>query len=264
MTTVLQTQLEGGVLTLTMNRPDKRNALSPEMMTELLDALRGAASDAAVKVIVLTGAGDAFCAGGDVAAMASGKLLGQGFEASVDLLRQKMEAPRLLHEIAKPTIARVRGAAAGAGLSLALACDLRIADESAQFVTAFAKVGASGDYGGSWFLARLVGEAKAKELYFTSPRVGAQEALALGIVNRVVAAAELDAEVKALAAQLAAGPTVALAYMKRNFNAVSEGLSLPMLLDMEAEHMVRSLHTADHREAATAFVEKRAPRFTGQ
>lgn len=264
MTTVLQSQLEGGVLTLTMNRPDKRNAMSPEMMTALLDALRGAASDAAVKVIVLTGAGEAFCAGGDVAAMASGQLLGQGIEASIDLLRQKMEAPRLLHEIAKPTIARVRGAAAGAGLSLALACDLRIADESAQFVTAFANVGASGDYGGSWFLARLVGEAKAKELYFTSPRLSAHKALALGMVNRLVAAAELDAEVSALAAQLAAGPSIALGYMKRNFNAVSEGLSLPMLLDMEAEHMVRSLQTADHREAAQAFVEKRAPRFTGQ
>ena len=261
----LLTRLDaGGVLTLTMNQPEKRNALSPEMMTALLDALRGAASDAAVKVIVLTGAGDAFCAGGDVAAMAAGKLFAPSFEASVDILRQKMEAPRLLHEMAKPTIARVRGAAAGAGLSLALACDLRIADDSAQFVTAFAKVGASGDYGGSWFLARLVGEAKAKELYFTSPRVGAQQALALGIVNRVVAAEALDAEVAALASQLAAGPSIALSYMKRNFNAVSEGLSLAHLLDMEAEHMVRSLQTADHREAAQAFVEKRAPRFTGQ
>ena len=175
MTPALMTRLDGGVLTLTMNRPDKRNALNPEMMQALLDALRDAAGNAAVKVLVLTGAGDAFCAGGDVGAMASGNLFAASYEASVDILRQKMEAPRLLHELGKPTIARVRGAAAGAGLSLALACDLRVADETAQFVTAFAKVGASGDYGGSWFLARLVGVAKAKELYFTSPRVGARE-----------------------------------------------------------------------------------------
>ena len=191
--------------------------------------LRDAAGDAAVKVLVLTGSGDAFCAGGDVGAMASGNLFAASYEASVDILRQKMEAPRLLHELGKPTIARVRGAAAGAGLSLALACDLRVADDTAQFVTAFAKVGASGDYGGSWFLARLVGVAKAKELYFTSPRVGAREALALGLVNRVVTDGELDAAVDALAAGLAAGPSIALNYMKRNFNAVADGLPLPRL-----------------------------------
>ena len=264
MTPALMTRLDGGVLTLTMNRPDKRNALNPEMMQALLDALRDAAGNAAVKVLVLTGAGDAFCAGGDVGAMASGNLFAASYEASVDILRQKMEAPRLLHELGKPTIARVRGAAAGAGLSLALACDLRIADETAQFVTAFAKVGASGDYGGSWFLARLVGVAKAKELYFTSPRVGAREALALGLVNRVVADGELDAAVDALAGSLAAGPSIALNYMKRNFNAVADGLPLAALLDLEAARMVRSMQTADHREAARAFVEKRAPRFTGE
>jgi 2-(1,2-epoxy-1,2-dihydrophenyl)acetyl-CoA isomerase len=260
----LLTRLDGGVLTLTMNRPDKRNAFNLEMMQGLLDALRGVATDPAVKVLVLTGAGDAFCAGGDVAAMAAGRSFGATYEANVDALRQKMEAPRLLHELGKPTIARVRGPAAGAGLALALACDLRIASASAQFVTAFAKVGLSGDYGGSWFLSRLVGVARAKELYYTSPRVGAQEALAIGLVNRIVADAELDATVDALAAQLAAGPSVAFGYMKRNLNAVAEGISLAALLDLEAARMVRSTQTADHREAATAFVEKRAPRFAGE
>ena len=153
---------------------------------------------------------------------------------------------------------------AGAGMALGLACDLRLASETAQVVTAFAKVGLAGDFGGTWFLTRLVGEAKAKELYFTSPRVSAQEALALGIFNRVLPDAELDAAVDALALSLANGPAVALGFMKQNLSAVSGGVSLPDLLDLEAARMVRSAQTADHREAAQAFVEKRAPRFTGQ
>ena len=259
----LETRLDCGVLTLTMNRPEKRNALNLEMMQGLIDGLQRAASDDAVKVLVLTGTGAAFCAGGDVGNMAEGKSFAASYEGNVDALRQKMEAPRLLHELGKPTIAKVRGAAAGAGMALALACDLRIASETAQVVTAFANVGLSGDYGGTWFLTRLVGEAKAKELYFTSPRVGAQEALALGIFNRVLLDAELDAAVDALASSLAGGPTVALNYMKRNLTAVSDGVSLAALLDLEAARMVRSAQTADHREAAQAFVEKRRPKFTG-
>ncbi len=260
----LQTTLEGGVLTLTMNRPEKRNALNPEMMQGLIDGLQRAVTDDAVKVLVLTGAGAAFCAGGDVGAMAEGKSFAAGYEANVDILRQKMEAPRLLHELGKPTIAKVRGPAAGAGMALALACDLRIASDSALIVTAFAKVGLAGDYGGTWFLSRLVGVAKAKELYFTSPRLDAQQALALGIVNRVLPEGELDAAVDALAASLASGPSVALNYMKRTLTTVSDGISLGALLDLEAARMVRSAQTADHREAAQAFVEKRTPRFTGQ
>jgi len=259
----LETKLEGGVLTLTLNRPDKLNAFNLEMVQGLLDGLRRAATDDAVKVLVLTGAGKAFCAGGDVGSMAEGTAFASSYEANVDALRQKMEASRLLHELGKPTIAKLRGAAAGAGMSLALACDLRIASETAQIVTAFAKVGLAGDFGGTWFLSRLVGVAKAKELYFTSPRVGAREALALGLVNRVVADGELDAAVDALAASLAGGPAVALGYMKRNLTAVSDGISLAALLDLEAARMVRSAQTADHREAARAFVEKRTPRFAG-
>jgi len=260
----LLTRLEGGVLTLTMNRPDKLNALDPEMMQGLLDGLQRATTDDAVKVVVLAGAGVGFCAGGDVSAMAAGRTFGDGYEANVDRLRQKMDAVRLLHELGKPTIARLRGAAAGAGMSLALACDLRIAGDTARIVTAFAKVGLAGDYGGTWFLTRIVGEAKAKELYFTSPRIGAAEALALGLVNRVLPDAELDAAVDELAASLAGGPTVALNYMKRTLNAVSAGLPLAELLDLEAARMVRSAQTDDHREAAQAFVEKRPPRFVGR
>lgn len=262
---VLETTRVSGVLTLTMNRPDKRNAMNLEMMQAMHEALQHAETDEATKVVVLTGAGAAFCAGGDVGGMAAGKSFGVNpYEHDVRALRQRMEVSRLLHEIGKPTIAKVRGAAAGAGMSLALACDLRLAGETAQFVTAFAKVGVAGDFGGSWFLTRLVGEAKAKELYFTSPKVGAAEALALGIVNRVLPDAELDAAVDALAQQLADGPTVALNYMKRTLSAVSDGMSLPVLLDLEAARMVRSMQTADHREAAQAFVAKRAPKFSGQ
>lgn len=260
----LTSQLDAGVLTLTLNRPERRNALNPEMVQALIEALHRAAADAEVRAIVLTGAGDAFCAGGDVGAMAAGKTFAGSYEANVDALRRRMEAARLLHEIAKPTIARVHGPAAGAGLALALACDLRLASEQAVFVTAFAKVGVSGDYGGSWFLGRLVGVGRAKELYYTSPRIAAAQALALGLVSRVLPLAELDAAVQSLAAQLAAGPAVALAYMKRNLNAVSEGIGLAALMDLEAARMVRCSQTADHREAAQAFVDKRTPRFRGE
>ena len=167
----LESTLNAGVLTLTMNRPAKRNAFNLEMMQGLLDGVRRAAADDAVKVLVLTGAGAAFCAGGDVAGMAEGKAFADTYEANVDALRQRMEASRLLHELGKPTIAKVRGAMAGAGMALGLACDLRIAGESALVVTAFAKVALAGDFGGTWFLARLVGAAKAKELGPRSDRL---------------------------------------------------------------------------------------------
>jgi 2-(1,2-epoxy-1,2-dihydrophenyl)acetyl-CoA isomerase len=160
----------------------------------------------------------------------------------------------------KPTIAMVKGAAAGAGLSLALACDLRMAGESARFATAFARVGYSGDFGGSYFLTQLVGTAKARELYYTAEIVDASQALALGLVNRVIPDARLEEETMALAARIAKGPRVALSYMKRNMNAAESG-TLKDLLDLEAWHHSRTGMTEDHREAARAFVEKREPQF---
>jgi 2-(1,2-epoxy-1,2-dihydrophenyl)acetyl-CoA isomerase len=174
-----------------------------------------------------------------------------------------MEVSRWLHEMPKPTIAKVHGAAAGAGLSLALACDLRVAADSARFATAFARVGYSGDFGGSWFLTQLVGTAKARELYYTARIVDAAEALALGLVNRVVPDAQLEDETQALAARLAHGPRVALRYMKRNMNAAETG-SLKDCLDLEAWHHTRTGFTEDHREAAKAFVDKREPVFRGR
>jgi 2-(1,2-epoxy-1,2-dihydrophenyl)acetyl-CoA isomerase len=259
---VLIERLENGVLTLVMNRPDRLNALSSEMCDRLVRALERAATNREVGAILLTGAGRAFCAGGDVKSMAAGQAP-ESYEERVADLRRRMEGARLLHEIAKPTIAMIRGPAAGAGLSLALACDLRIAGQEARLTTAFAKVGLSGDFGGHYFLTRLVGTAKARELYMLSPVLGADAALSLGLVHRVVADAALEEEGMALARSLAKGPRVALSYMKQNLN-LAESASLSMVMDAEALRHTRCTATEDHREGAQSFVEKRPPRFTGR
>ncbi len=164
----------------------------------------------------------------------------------------------------KPVIAALPGAAAGAGLSLALACDLRVAAESAILTTAFAKVGFSGDYGGTFFMTQLIGAAKARELYYLSDRVDAKEAERLGLVNRVVADAALESETRALATRIASGATIAYRYMKENIGRALSGASLEECLDMEATHHVHTGLTQDHRDAAQAFVEKRTPVFTGR
>lgn len=253
--------VKDGVAVLTMNRPDRLNALSRPMLDAMLEALARLAEDGAVGVVVLTGAGRGFCAGGDVKAMAEGgETMGVTLEERAQALRSRMETSRWLHEMPKPTIAMVRGAAAGAGLSLAMACDMRIASDSARFGTAFARVGYSGDFGGSFFLTQLVGTAKARELYYTADLVDAQEAHRIGLVNRVVPDARLEEETMALASRLARGPRIAYRYMKRNMNAAESG-TLKDLLDLEAWHHSRSGMTEDHREAARAFVEKREPVF---
>jgi len=234
------------------------------MLEAMAEAVPRLGEDPGVGVVILTGAGRAFCAGGDVKAMAEGLEFGEGtLEEKAQALRSRMEVSRWLHEMAKPTIAMVRGAAAGAGLSLALACDLRVAGDTARFGTAFARVGYSGDFGGSFFLTRLIGTAKARELYFTADMLDAHEALALGLVNRVVPEARLEEETFALAARLARGPRIAYRYMKRNLNAAETG-TLKDLLDLEAWHHSRCGMTEDHREAARAFVEKREPVFKGR
>ncbi len=257
-------ELKDKVAVLTLNRPDRLNAMSPPMLDALLEALPRLAADPEIGVVVLTGAGRGFCAGGDVKAMAEGReSIGTTLEEKAQGLRSRMEVSRWLHEMPKPTIAMVRGAAAGAGLSLALACDLRVVSDSARFATAFARVGYSGDFGGSWFLTQLVGTAKARELYLTADIVDAQQALVLGIVNRVVPDVRLEDETMALAARLARGPRIAYRYMKRNFNAAESG-TLKDLLDLEAWHHTRCGMTEDHREAAKAFVEKREPVFRGR
>jgi len=250
------------VATLTLNRPDKLNALSAAIIDGMLEALPRLAADPNVAVVIVTGAGRGFCAGGDVKSMAEGKSQ-LGVDDAVQRLRSRMEISRLLHEIPKPTIAMVNGPAAGAGLSLALACDLRVASESARFITAFAKVGFSGDFGGSYFLSKLIGTGKARELYFTGEHLDAAQALALGVVNFVVPDFELPDATTALAQRLANGPGVALGRMKQNFNAAESG-TLSQLLDLEAQNQIFTAKTDDHLEAARAFVEKRAPVFKGR
>src|SRR5262249_12298034 len=258
MTTDLLESLDQGVLTLTMNRPDRLNALSPAMLAALLTSLRTAALDSQVKTVVMAGSGRAFCAGGDVEAMAEGGGAQASYEDRMRGLRDRMDVSRLLHEMPKPTIARLRGACAGAGMSIALACDIRIASDTLKFTTAFAKVGLSGEFGGTYFLTQLLGSAKAKELYLLSPILKSDEAERLGLVSRVVPDAELDAATTALAQTLAAGAGVAQGYIKKNINS-AENLSLSEVMDLEALHHTRCASTADHREAAQAFVAKRAP-----
>jgi 2-(1,2-epoxy-1,2-dihydrophenyl)acetyl-CoA isomerase len=260
MEQVLIEALADGVLTLTMNRPERLNAFTPEMLDGLDAALNRAARDRTVGAIVLRGAGRAFCSGGDVKAMAEGGARQTTYDARVETLRSRMEVARLLHEMPKPTIAMLRGAVAGAGLSLALACDLRISGDALRLTTAFVKVALSGDYGGSYFLTRLVGPAKARELYFTAPVLGAAEAQALGLVSRVVPDDALEAETRRLALSLAQGPRVTLGYMKQTLNLAERG-SLGEVMDAEAMRHVRCAETEDHREAAAAFVEKRIPQF---
>ncbi len=258
---VLQ-KLDAGLLTITMNRPDRRNALHPDMIRGLVDAARRAAEDHEVRAVLIKGAGGTFCVGGDVKSMAEGRTP-PPFEAKVSNLRRGMEVSRILHEMPKPVVAQVDGAAAGAGLSIALSCDLRIASASAKITTAFAKVGLSGDFGGTYFLTHLLGSARARELYLMSPVLTAQEALALGLVTRVVPDAEIDAAAHELAMSLAQGPSVTLGYVKKNLNN-AEHMSLEACFDAEALHHSRCADTADHKEAAKAFVEKRKPAFAGR
>lgn len=262
----LMETFENGIATLTMNRPEARNALTREIMLALSEALPRLASDPTVRLVVLTGAGNAFCSGGDVkgfAKNAAGAPASLSFDQKVTDLRARMDVSRWLHEMPKPTLAVIPGAAAGAGLSLALACDLRIAADDAKLTTAFSKIGLSGDFGGSYFLNHLVGAAKAREMYFTGCVVRGDEAEKIGLVNRAVPGAKLAEGARAWAAELAALPTIAIGYMKRNLNTGLRA-SLSDVLDAEAIHMIRTFDTNDHKGAAAAFVEKRAPTFKGQ
>jgi 2-(1,2-epoxy-1,2-dihydrophenyl)acetyl-CoA isomerase len=266
----LLARVEDGVAVLTMNRPDRRNAMSGPMLDAMGRMLAQAEVNDDVGCLVLTGAGGAFCAGGDVKGMAAGGDAGagtgqrRGFDDVVHRQRLSQRAiSGRLYEMPKPTVAALPGAAAGAGMSLALACDLRYASDRAVMTTAFAKVGFAGDYGGTWFLTRLVGSGKARELYYLSDRLSAKEAEQLGLINAVFPETSFEDEVMAVARKLAAGPRVAYRYMKENLNRAVNG-DLGECLDMEAAHHLRTGQTEDHREAAKAFVEKREPQFKGR
>ena len=261
----LLAQVDTGIATLVMNRPERRNALSGEMLAALDASLREVERAEDVRCVVLTGAGGAFCAGGDVKEFAKGAASSGGsFDQRVHNQRLSQRATSgALRSMPKPVIAALPGPAAGAGLSLALACDFRILAEKAVLTTAFAKVGFSGDYGGGWFLTRLVGEAKAKELYLLSDRIDAPTALDLGIANRVVPAETFEKEVEAFAQQLASGPSIAYRYMKENINRAL-GDDLETYMDREVTYHNYCGTTQDHLDAAKAFVEKRQPVFHGR
>jgi 2-(1,2-epoxy-1,2-dihydrophenyl)acetyl-CoA isomerase len=270
----LLARIEDGVAVITMNRPERRNALSDPMFAGMAAALAEAEADPEVRCVVLTGAGGAFCAGGDVKGMnernqgatdgaPGGRRRATLDEAIAAQRRSQRATAGKLYEMPKPTLAALPGAAAGAGLALALACDLRIASENAVMVTAFAKVGFSGDYGGTFFLSQLVGSAKARELYFLSERVDAKTAERLGLVNWVVAESDLVERTMEIARRLAAGPAIAYRYMKENLNRAVGG-EMGECMDLEATHHVHTGRTEDHRNAARAFVEKKPPVFHGR
>jgi 2-(1,2-epoxy-1,2-dihydrophenyl)acetyl-CoA isomerase len=266
-TSDLLASLDDGVLTLTFNRPESRNALSRALNDALQTQLAQAESDPQVKCIVLTGQGRAFCAGGDVKSMLTRNYNEPGSHTLDEYIhRQRLDQRATsgrLFNMPKPTIAAIPGAAAGAGFSLALACDLRIMADTAFMTTAFAKVGFSGDYGGSYFLTRLVGAAKAREMYLLPERIDAAQALALGLTNWVCPAEELTQRAQDLARRLAHGPTVAYRYMKENLNRAVNG-NLMDCMDLEATHHVHCAQTEDHKEATRAFVDKREPVFKGR
>lgn len=266
MTTDLKVDVRNRVGILTMNRPDKLNALTVEMNVAAEEALCRFADDPEVGCVVLTGEGRGFCAGGDVSAMHAGKEIaakGAGLETKIDALRRRHQFPWLLHHLNKPTVAVVNGPAAGAGLGLALSCDIRLASDLARMGTAYARIAYGGDYGTTWQLTRLVGPAKAKELFFLPDMLDAAECLRIGLVNRVIPHDTLWEDAMAVAERIARGPTVSYRYMKANVNAAVTA-DFRTLLDREAETHLRCGETEDHAEGVAAFVEKREPVFKGR
>lgn len=257
---------EGRVLLLLLNRPDRLNALTPQLHEQLLDALRAAASDRSVGAVVLSGQGRAFCSGGDMHRRQSSDAGSAAdrptMEDRADSLLHHAETARLLHQMPKPTLAMINGVAAGAGLALALACDMRFASRDATLTTSYVRVAMSGDLGISYFMTQLVGSAKARELMFLGEKISAEEALGIGLVSRVCEPSELYRDTLEVAGRLASGPAVALRYIKQNI-VHAETASLDQVIEREAFNMARCSRTQDVKEAALAFREKRLPLFAG-
>jgi 2-(1,2-epoxy-1,2-dihydrophenyl)acetyl-CoA isomerase len=256
------TSVADKVATLTFNRPERLNALSRELIYQTIARLQEWGRDPEIGAIVVTGAGRAFCAGGDVSAMAN-KSAPQSLEVQIDELRQAQELSWLLYHIPKVTIAAVNGHAMGAGLGVCLACDLRLASDRAKFGTAYAKVGFGGDFGTTWLLTHHVGAPKAKEMFFLSEIIDAAEAERLGLINRVVPHDDLAAQTAEIASRIAHGPLVSYRYMKANVNLAATN-DFRTVLDREAETHLRCGMTEDHQEGVRAFLEKRSPNFMGR
>ncbi|PKW14458.1 enoyl-CoA hydratase-related protein [Saccharopolyspora spinosa] len=262
MTDVLLTQDIDGVRLLTLNRPESFNSLDVALKQALIAALREAAADDSVRAVVITGAGKAFCAGQDLKEHVA--LLNSGDPTPLNTVEEHYNPIiRAVTSMPKPVIAAINGTAAGAGASLAYACDLRVAATNAKFLMAFASVGLSTDSGASWTLPRLIGYGRAMEMLLLAEPVAAEDALRIGMVNRVVDTGETVAAATELATRMAAGPTSAYARIKEAMlAAAAEGLA--EALAVEAGAQAEAGATADHREAVAAFVEKRTPHFTGR
>jgi 2-(1,2-epoxy-1,2-dihydrophenyl)acetyl-CoA isomerase len=263
-------EVDGPIATITLNRPDRLNAMNLEMLAEMLDALEIAASDTEIRVVLLTGAGRAFTAGGDMKLLSQGGVAAAGinradvpYEQAVANLRRTARSAQLLHDMPKVTIAAVNGPCAGAGMSWACACDIRYGSESAVFTTAFVNAGVSGDMGMHWTLPRIVGPAKAREMFLIPERVDAAEALRIGLVTKVVPNDELMAVARAAAERVLAGAPLTIEAMKANQN---DAMDLPFgeFLDRESSRHVRTGLTEDAKEAAMSFLEKRPPVFHGR
>lgn len=250
-----------GIVTITLNRPDKLNAFIGHMRRDLAEALEHAGSDRSVRVVIVTGAGRAFCAGGDVAFMA--ELMQRRDEEEFSrILGAGRRVILAIRQMTKPVIASINGPASGAGCNLALACDLRIAANNATFSQSFAKVGLHPDWGGTYFLPRLVTPNKACELFFLGDSIDANEAARLGIVNQVVAPEELENATMQLAQRLRAAPPIALAAAKHAVY-LSQAAELEEMLRFETEAQLRCFESDDGHEGVQAFLEKREPKFTG-
>jgi enoyl-CoA hydratase/carnithine racemase len=252
------------VAVITLNRPEVRNALSDNLTPALRSMVKTCGENSDVGALLITGAGTAFCAGGDVKGMGAHRdKKNMSYDEKVaDLQERQRLLTGALASVRKPTIAALPGPAVGAGLAIAMACDIRIAAESAFVSTGYLRVALSGDYGIAWLLTRLVGTSRARELMFTADKVDAKRCEMIGLVNRVVPDAKLHQEAFALARSMAEGPTIALRYMKDNLD---EALlfDFPTARDHEAERLIRTTMTADHREAVQAFIEKRKAVFKG-
>lgn len=260
--TITTTQQEG-VLTITLNRPDSLNALTAQLLGELSDALRSAERDAAVRALVLTGAGRAFCSGQDLKSLEQIEQPDGAYHFGDWLRRNYHPVVQRLRSMEKPIVAAVNGPAAGAGMSLALACDLRLVADNAFFQTVFLGIGLVPDSGQLYFLPRLVGPAKAAELILLNERIGAEEAVRIGLANRVVPADQLGPAALELAGRLARGPGRAIALVKRGLSR-SLASDLAETLEYEAQLQEIAGRTEDFREGVAAFVEKRPPRFQGR
>jgi 2-(1,2-epoxy-1,2-dihydrophenyl)acetyl-CoA isomerase len=259
---VLLETRQGGIVSLVLNRPEKLNALNNELATALVKTFTKLRDDPSVHVVILSGAGRAFCAGGDLNVIGKGREFSETEELE-PLLRSGMQAVLKMRTMPQPVLAAVHGAAAGAGMNIALAADIRVASESATFGESFTRVGLYPDYGGTFFLPQLVGPAKAAEMFYTGEMIDAATALRLGIVNYVVPLDQLEVAARTLAEKIAAGPAVSIRAIKRAVFGAQEK-ELTHALEQEVRQQIQCYLSEDCREGIRAFMEKRRPKFQGK